>query len=141
MGTVPVATDSELQSAVAAGYVDIEVIADVVALSSTITLNGKNIHIWSTKPGRAWFSGGNARQLFNIVGGSTIKFSGIGFRDGYIKAPTGVGNSVEGGCMRIDGSNVDIMDAAFSNCQAVKSSIFGVSIDASRGLHASSNHF
>ena len=132
MGTVTVATDSELQSAVAAGY-DIEVIADI-ALSSTITLNGINIHIWSTKPGRAWFSGGNSRQLFNIVGGSTIKFSGIGFRDGYMEAYYAyTATSVGGGCMKIDGSDVDIMDAAFSNCRAVKK-LSCVSTDASGGV-------
>ena len=77
---------------------------------------GKNLRIWSANLGLSWFDGGGTHRLMNIVDGSRISFSGVGFRDGYIKADTGVSGTGEGGCIRVMNSNVDITDAECKNC-------------------------
>ena len=125
--TISVTTQAELENAIAADIPHIEMVGDI-SPSSTVVIDGKSVNIASTKPGLAWFDGGNTRRLLEIKGGSTVTFSGIGFRNGYLKTPNGYGQTpVKGGCIAIDGSNVDIKDAAFDNCQALQSDCYCVS--------------
>ena len=116
--TTSVASRTELQSAINDGDSVIDVVADFTA-DSTITINGKTVTITSSTG--AMIDGGGVRQLFNIKDQSDVNFIGVGFKDGYVKAPEGSGQKGKGGCMMVDNSQVKITAGTITNCKAVSS--------------------
>ena len=113
-----VTSRTELQSAINAGDSVIDVVVGFTA-DSTITISGKTVKITSSTG--ATIGGGGERQLFNIKDQSDVNFIGVGFKDGYVKAPTGNGQKGKGGCMVVDNSQVTITAGTITNCKAISS--------------------
>ena len=99
------------------------VVTGNIAFSATITINAVTGLTIRSAVG-AVLSGGGVRQLFKILGQSDVTFTGVDFKDGYVKAPTGSGQKGKGGCMIVTDSRVTIAAGTLTSCKAATSNTY-----------------
>ena len=99
-----VASQAEVQNAINAGFLELELVGDILVSSSPITLDGKTVAF--TTSTNAAFRGVGAVRLFVIEGGSQVSFTNVAFKDGT-------------NCMEVISSYVTITRGMFSNCHSI----------------------